>query len=136
MEITESGGPSARKPAPPPSALPSLEDAAEANPRQITVDGTIRTVTCRDGLSILDAFERARNPLAANGEVVVRVGCRRGGCGICKVKITEGSVRTGPMRRAHVSEQEEAEGYVLACCAYPESDLAVASVPVAPRTFK
>ncbi len=134
MEMTESGGLAARKPAPPPSAL--LASDAAAPPHQIAVDGTARTVACRDGLSVLDAFEQARNPLAANGEAVVRVGCRRGGCGVCKVKITEGTVRTGPMSRAHVTEQEEAEGYVLACCAYPESDLTVASVPVAPRKLK
>jgi ferredoxin len=35
---------------------------------------------------------------------------------VCKVAIRSGDVRkTGAMSRAHVSEQEEAQGVVLAC---------------------
>ena len=58
------------------------------------------------------------------------VGCRRGGCGICRVRVTEGSYRTTAMSRAHVSPEEEAEGIVLACAIYPLGDLSLRLEPV------
>lgn len=46
--------------------------------------------------------------------------CRSGGCGICKVQVLDGLVRPlGPQSRTHISEQEEAEGMVLACRCTP-----------------
>jgi len=104
--------------------------------RTIRVEAASQTVTCPPGASVLDAFERARNPLLAMGNEVVRVGCRRGGCGICKVRIVEGKFRASHMSRAHVTEGDQADGLVLACCVFPESDLVVASVPVCPRSLK
>lgn len=58
------------------------------------------------------------------------VGCRRGGCGICRVRVTAGSYRTTAMSRTHVSPDEEAEGVVLACAIYPRSDLSLRLEPV------
>ncbi|GGH67157.1 hypothetical protein GCM10010975_36700 [Comamonas phosphati] len=50
----------------------------------------------------------------------IPVGCINGGCGVCKVRIVEGCVQPlGPVSRAHVSEDEEAQGYTLACRAAP-----------------
>jgi ferredoxin len=43
---------------------------------------------------------------------------------VCKVVIRSGSVtKTGAMSRAHVSEQEEAQGVVLACRVAPLGDI-------------
>ena len=53
------------------------------------------------------------------------VGCRRGGCGICRVRVTGGEYRRDPMSRDHVSAEDEAGGVVLACCIYPLSDLSL-----------
>jgi ferredoxin len=53
------------------------------------------------------------------------VGCRRGGCGVCRVRVTEGHFHADPMSRAHVSAEEEAAGLVLACCIYPLSELSL-----------
>lgn len=50
-------------------------------------------------------------------------GCHGGGCGVCKVLILSGEVETRVMSRAHVTEQEQAEGYALACRCFPRSDL-------------
>lgn len=102
----------------------------------IRVSGSAQAVKCPMGASVLDAFERARQPLFVNGEMVVRIGCRRGGCGICKVRILDGLYRTAPMSRAHVSEEEQSDGLVLSCCVFPETDLVLASVPVCPRSLK
>ncbi|MER2605958.1 MAG: 2Fe-2S iron-sulfur cluster binding domain-containing protein [Siculibacillus sp.] len=51
------------------------------------------------------------------------VGCRRGGCGICRMRVLNGDYRVTPMSRAHVSEADEADGVVLACAIYALTDL-------------
>ncbi len=53
------------------------------------------------------------------------VGCRRGGCGICRARVLSGQYRTSPMSRAHVSAQDEENGLILACSVYPLSDLSL-----------
>ncbi|HEU0201698.1 MAG TPA: 2Fe-2S iron-sulfur cluster-binding protein [Burkholderiaceae bacterium] len=58
----------------------------------------------------------------------IPVGCRGGGCGVCKVRIEAGSVRTERMSRCHISADEQAQGVVLACRAYPQSDLELRAV--------
>lgn len=59
----------------------------------------------------------------------IPVGCRNGGCGKCKVRVVSGEYRTGKMSRAHISEAEQAEGWVLACRLYPESDVVLELPP-------
>lgn len=61
------------------------------------------------------------------------VGCRRGGCGVCRVRVTAGEYRTEKVSRAHVSEQDEAQGLTLACCIYPLSPLSLRLEPALPR---
>lgn len=52
----------------------------------------------------------------------IPVGCVNGGCGVCKVQILEGEVLAlGPVSRAHVSIDEEANGKTLACRVAPAS---------------
>lgn len=72
-----------------------------------------------------------RNVLAAMGALGrkgIPIGCRNGGCGICKVKVTRGTVLRKVMSRAHVSAAEEAEGIALACRIFPESDIELAVI--------
>jgi ferredoxin len=76
---------------------------------------------CRSDQSVLVAMERL-------GKNVIAVGCRGGGCGACKVRVLSGEYTCGRMSRAHVSEQEQAQGYALSCKLYPLSDLAVECV--------
>ena len=45
-------------------------------------------------------------------------GCKDGACGSCKCKKLAGEVRHGPHQAKALSEQEEAQGYVLTCCAH------------------
>lgn len=71
---------------------------------------------CREGETLLGAAIRS-------GRQIIRVGCRAGGCGMCKVQVLGGQYATGKMSRAHVSEAEEREGYVLACRTIPSSAL-------------
>ena len=54
------------------------------------------------------------------GRKGIPVGCVNGGCGICKVRILEGDIKPlGPVSRAHVTCEEEAQGYTLACRVAP-----------------
>lgn len=58
------------------------------------------------------------------GKRGIPAGCVSGGCGVCKVRILEGEVvRLGPISRAHVTEQEEAQGYTLACRVSPRGSV-------------
>ncbi len=75
--------------------------------------------TCRDGQNVLLAMERL-------GRSGIPVGCRGGGCGICRVQVLDGGVyRTLKMSRAQVSETDEAAGICLACKLLPEGDLTI-----------
>ena len=58
----------------------------------------------------------------------IPVGCRGGGCGVCKVHITAGEYRCKKMSRAHVTAEEEAQGIVLACRCQPLSDIELSVV--------
>jgi ferredoxin len=67
--------------------------------------------------------ENTLQALARTGKRGIPVGCRGGGCGVCKVEVVAGSYSKRVMSRAHVSETEETEQRVLACCIYPTTDL-------------
>jgi len=62
------------------------------------------------------------------GKRGIPVGCRGGGCGVCKVEILSGSYRARVMSRSCISAREEAAGTVLACRVWPESDIRIAVV--------
>ncbi|MDD3483835.1 2Fe-2S iron-sulfur cluster-binding protein [Azovibrio restrictus] len=63
--------------------------------------------------------------LAQLGRKGIPLGCRGGGCGVCKVAITQGDYQTGPMSAAHVTPEERQSGVVLACRCYPRGDLSL-----------
>ena len=75
---------------------------------------------CRAGETLLNAAVRS-------GRQIIRVGCRAGGCGMCKVRVLCGDYTAGKMSRAHVSEAEEREGFVLACRTLPAGALEISS---------
>lgn len=54
-------------------------------------------------------------------------GCKDGACGSCKCKKLEGTVVHGPHQAKALSAEEEAGGYVLTCCAVPQSDVVLES---------
>jgi ferredoxin len=58
----------------------------------------------------------------------IPLGCQNGGCGVCKVAILSGDFVTRVMSRAHVSEEEELQGHVLACRVKPCSDIRLSVV--------
>ena len=54
-------------------------------------------------------------------------GCKDGACGSCKCKMLSGSVVHGNHQSKALSPEEEADGFVLTCCATPLSDLVLES---------
>lgn len=107
----------------------SASDAGDRSPSitprrvTITVEGHgAASATTEE--RVLVALERAQGFGRLTGlPRKLPVGCRRGGCGICRARVLEGDYRVTPMSRAHVSEAEEAEGVVLSCAIYAQTDL-------------
>ena len=89
-------------------------------PFEITIAGLGERFSCKEDQNVLTAMERL-------GRKDIPVGCRGGGCGICRVQVLgDAKYRTLKMSRAQVTEKDEAEGICLACKLIPEDDLTVA----------
>jgi CDP-4-dehydro-6-deoxyglucose reductase len=54
-------------------------------------------------------------------------GCKDGACGTCKCKKLEGSVTHGVHQLKALSPEEEANGFILTCCAVAHSDVVIES---------
>lgn len=81
---------------------------------------------CRTEQSVLTAMNDA-------GVRALKIGCRSGGCGVCRVQVISGTYETGCMSMEHVGDNERRDGIVLACKLFPRSDLVVA--PLAKRSW-
>jgi ferredoxin len=73
--------------------------------------------------------ERLLHAMQAQGIASIPVGCKGGGCGVCRVHILQGEYETKKMSRNHVSETEEQEGYALSCRVIPKSNLSLRLAP-------
>lgn len=82
----------------------------------ITVEGTGESFRCASDRTILKAMESL-------GRKGIPVGCRGGGCGICRVLIVQGQVESRHMSRTQVTLDDEGSGIVLACKAKPLNDV-------------
>jgi ferredoxin len=80
--------------------------------------------TCYEGERALVALERAQGfGRLKNLPCKLPVGCRRGGCGVCRVRVLSGEYRSDTMSRAHISVEDEEAGLVLSCAIYPLTDI-------------
>lgn len=71
---------------------------------------------CRSDQAVLLA-------MCGTADRCIPVGCRSGGCGVCRVRVVSGEYETGAMSAAHISESDRADGQVLSCQLLPRSDL-------------
>ena len=75
------------------------------------------------------SFEVARDeavlPAAIRQGVGLPYGCRDGACGSCKSQLVEGRVIHGAHQRKALSVAEEEAGWILTCCATPQTDLLI-----------
>jgi CDP-4-dehydro-6-deoxyglucose reductase len=86
---------------------------------QITVQPSGRTFTTETDEAIL--------PAGIRQGIGLPYGCKDGACGSCKCRKIEGLVVHGPHQGKALSPEEEAAGYVLTCCAVPQSDVVLES---------
>jgi CDP-4-dehydro-6-deoxyglucose reductase len=86
--------------------------------RQLTVLPVGVSLPVGDGETILGAMVRSG--------FLYRFGCRRGGCGVCKVHLVAGEVRyERPVAAAVLSDAERAAGVCLSCRAVPLTDVVI-----------
>ena len=83
----------------------------------ITVEPSGRAFTSEAGEAMLAAGIRQG--------IGLPYGCKDGACGSCKCKLVSGSVTHGPHQAKALSAEEEAAGFVLTCCATPQTDCVV-----------
>lgn len=72
---------------------------------------------------------RALLGLPRRGIPGIPIGCRGGGCGVCRVRVAAGTYDVARMSRRHVSDADAATGVVLACRLLPLSDLTIEPAP-------
>ncbi|MFC1578774.1 2Fe-2S iron-sulfur cluster-binding protein [Pseudomonadota bacterium] len=85
--------------------------------------GTDQQFFCREDQHLLQGMQNFQ--LGVPMLEAIPVGCRGGGCGICRIRILEGVYEAKKMSRKHIPEQDQARGIVLACRVYPRSELAI-----------
>lgn len=73
------------------------------------------SVDAREGMSLLDVADEAG--------IFIDSACRAGTCGTCSVKLKSGKVRMGADEA--LNEEERDEGYILACQAQPDGNVAL-----------
>jgi CDP-4-dehydro-6-deoxyglucose reductase len=82
---------------------------------QITVQPSGHQFSCEEDETVLAAAMRAG--------IGLPYGCKNGACSSCKGKVVSGTVSHKAHQRRALSEEEEASGMSLFCCAVPHSDL-------------
>ncbi|WP_153168714.1 2Fe-2S iron-sulfur cluster-binding protein [Thauera sp. 2A1] len=83
---------------------------------RVSIANTGEEYVCSEDDNLLKGMEQ----LSRKG---IPVGCRGGGCGVCKIQIESGTYRSIKMSRSYVTREEEASGIVLACRVFPQSDI-------------
>lgn len=92
----------------------------------IVIDG-MDSFECKAEASLLSGIEFQQKQ-------AVKVGCRGGGCGVCKIRILSGDYTTKKMSVKHVTPDESEKGYALSCRVFPRSDMVIAAEPSADAT--
>lgn len=84
----------------------------------VAVEGYDVEVESRPGEAILGALCRRG--------YTYRFGCRRGGCGVCKVQLVSGEVSYAkPVSETVLPERDRLDGVCLSCRAVPLSDVVI-----------
>jgi ferredoxin len=79
-----------------------------------------------DGLQVNAAEAETVLKALSRAGLRYRVGCKRGGCGICKVQLVLGEVRyERPVAESVLSDDERVEGICLSCRAVPITNIAI-----------
>ena len=82
----------------------------------VTINNSTETYGCTEDQTLLRGMESL-------GRRGIPVGCRGGGCGVCRIQVISGTYRKKKMSRAIISEADESNHVVLACRCTPTSDI-------------
>lgn len=88
---------------------------------------TFNVTVLPSGRSFDVARDEAILPAGIRQGIGLPYGCKDGACGACKCRLVEGRVIHGAHQLKALSAQEEAQGYVLTCCATPQTDVVIES---------
>lgn len=91
---------------------------------QLTLPQIERRLSVADGQTILEAALAAGIPYPHS--------CTAGRCAACKSKLHAGQVTLKPHTRFALTDEEKAQGLILACRAIPESDVSASWLGEAP----
>lgn len=100
------------------STDPKVATGASAASYRVVISSLGTEFHCRADQSILAA-------MIATGKRPLAVGCRSGGCGVCRIEVIEGQYRTGFMSRSVITAADEASGLILACRTFPVGDMVI-----------
>ena len=79
-----------------------------------------------DGVQVVAQESETLLRALARAGLRYRVGCKRGGCGICKVQLKLGEVRyERPIADSVLSDDERVEGICLSCRAVPITNIVI-----------
>ena len=79
-----------------------------------------------DGLQVTAAGAETVLKALSRAGLKYRVGCKRGGCGICKVQLVLGEVRyERPVADSVLSDDQRVAGICLSCRAVPITNIAI-----------
>jgi CDP-4-dehydro-6-deoxyglucose reductase len=79
-----------------------------------------------DGIQVAAGDDETLLRALARAGLRYRVGCKRGGCGICKVQLKLGEVRyERPVADSVLSDDERVEGVCLSCRAVPLTNIVI-----------
>ncbi len=87
------------------SAAPEASATGPAHDVEVVIDGTPRTFAVKEGEHVLTAARTAGIGLSA--------GCEMGACGVCRVRMLEGTIDVPS--DSCLSDDEKAQGYALVC---------------------
>ncbi|MBZ4021752.1 hybrid-cluster NAD(P)-dependent oxidoreductase [Rhodobacter sp. TJ_12] len=101
----------------------AFDALAEAEAAAAAVAGNSEVCFTASGVTAVCAEEETILAAAKRSGLNIPSGCNFGLCGTCKIKKTEGEVQM--LHNGGISEDEIAEGYILACCSRPSGKVAV-----------
>ena len=79
-----------------------------------------------DGITAQSTAQETMLAALGRAGLRYRVGCRRGGCGICKVQLLIGEIRyERPIAATVLSDDERAAGICLSCRAVPLTNVVI-----------
>lgn len=95
---------------------------------RVNISGSDEQFACSREQHLLQGMQTYR--IGESLLQAIPVGCRGGGCGICRVKILVGEYEAKKMSRKHIPLEHQEEGIALACRVSPRSNLEIEVLPI------